>query len=83
MAVALGEKINDNNDYVMESLFPHIAKLELARGHYQQCQAAVSKALKLAEGKYPVTAAELRAVQANLIRSHALAPAKGSSSQAQ
>lgn len=74
MAVALGDNINYNNDYVMESLFPHIANIELARGHYRQCLTAASKALKMAEGRYPVTAAEIRAFQARVIHSHNLTP---------
>ncbi len=71
MAVALG---GSKNDYVMESLFPHIAQIELAQGHYRQCLAAASKALKMAEGKYPVLAAEIRAFQATVPHSHDLVP---------
>ncbi|MBI2810415.1 MAG: tetratricopeptide repeat protein [Candidatus Melainabacteria bacterium] len=74
MAVASGENIKNNTDFVMESLFPHIAKLELARGHRRQCLAAASKALKMAEGKYPVKAAEIRLFQASVLHSHAPAP---------
>ncbi len=71
MAVALGSK----SDYVMESLFPHIAKLELAQGHYRQCQAAAMEALKMAEQRnYAAAAAEIRAFQATLLHSHDLVP---------
>lgn len=74
MAVASGENIKYNKDFVMESLFPYIAKLELARGHYPQCLAAANKALKLAEGKYPVTVAEIRTFLASVAHNHQSAP---------